>query len=366
MRLIKFTVTACVLISSRMVGADNRPLVERLVLTMEGTANDARGKPPGRAEGVSFSAGRQGQALLVSAENKTLLRWPVAESFDPNRGAVDFWFCPKWPGNDGKPHCLLSDDSAYFRLVKDDGGNLVFVFYRSDWKPSVVLVKPVSDWKSGEWHHLRAEWDVEGKAQLIIDEKVVAEKPMDMKGGNAQVGGNLCIGSSHAGEMLADGLIDELRLFGPPAVSAQQAVLEGKPSLTFSLDGTAQSAEGLKPEKAEGLQWVEGRTGQSARLSEAGKSLLTIPRTERINPRAGVIELWLRPTWDGDEKKSRVIVADSSSYFQLVKTDWRAIAFVYYNSKWESAVSVWAPIDKWKAGEWHFVRLVWDVDDEAV
>ncbi|MBI3923819.1 MAG: hypothetical protein HY318_20525, partial [Armatimonadetes bacterium] len=60
------------------------------------------------------------------------------------------------------------------------------------------------------------------------------------------------------------------------------------------------------------------------------------------------------------------IVADSSSYFQLVKTDWRALAFVYYNSKWESAVSVWAPIDKWKAGEWHFVRLVWDVEDEAV
>lgn len=366
MRVTKLAIVFLALRMAACAPANSAPLVERLSLPMDGTANDARGRTPERAEGVSFSAGHQGQALLVSIEKKTILRWPLADSFDPNRGAVDFWFCPKWPGNDGKPHCLLSDDSAYFRLMKDDGGNLVFVFYRSDWKPSVVLATPVRDWKAEEWRHLRAEWDVEGKAQLVIDDKVVAEKTMDMKGGNAQVGRNLCIGSSHAGEVFADGLIDELRVFGSPISSAQQAVLEGKPTLSFPLDGASQSAEGLKPDKAEGLQWVDGRSEQAARLSEASNSLFTISRTERINPRAGVIELWLRPTWDGDEKKSRVIVADSSSYFQLVKTDWRAIAFVYYNPKWESAVSVWAPIDKWKAGEWHFVRLVWDVEDEAV
>ena len=82
-------------------------------------------------------------------------------NFDKAKGAVEFWYKPDWPSNDGVPHeiaGLFSAASNYFVLQKTVANNLEFRIFASS-TTSNCSVAAGTLWVANQWVHLRIEWD---------------------------------------------------------------------------------------------------------------------------------------------------------------------------------------------------------------
>jgi hypothetical protein len=197
-----------------------------LLLHFDGSYNGAQGES-GTASGTSFVAGKYGQGVLIT--DTATLSYPTAGNFNPQQGAVEFWFQPRWSGQDGAwrvffeiydgPPGNPQAPSNQFLLWSDYfwNGNIP-VFYMSNNSRSTRAAYWTPPWVAGDWHHLAATWAAAEKMRLYVDGKFVESEAttpiLDVVGSVIRVG----FGTAWYGGTQIGGVIDELRISDIPRV----------------------------------------------------------------------------------------------------------------------------------------------------
>ena len=179
-----------------------------LVTPLESVADVASAGGAATA-GVTFPAGRHGQAVLVAGSDS--VSFPTSGSFDPTRGTIEM-------------AVNLNRDIAAF-----EGYDRFFTYRIDDSEQLSMLVTPDLDavyghvmheglqhnalhevsWEAGAWHHLAFTWGPEGQ-RLYADGDLVASNPSAV---TASVGADrIFVGNDDQGWGGIDALIDDLRI----------------------------------------------------------------------------------------------------------------------------------------------------------
>jgi len=146
----------------------------------------------------------------------------------------------------------------------------------------------------------------------------------------------------------------------------QALAADADTTLLLAFEGNA-AADDKKPTAETGVAYEPGVVGKGVRLA-AGCDL-RYESAGIVDPKAGSIEFWLKPDWNGDEKKGRVffqagaafdngltIQIDGANNLRLIVWgDNPATAAVETN--FERGVGVSGA--DWKRGEWHHVAATW-------
>lgn len=179
--------------------------------------------------GTSFVPGRFGEGILIT--DTATLTYEAPGNFDPQQGAIEFWFQPRWSGQDGAFRVFLEiydgppgnpqAPSNQFLLWSDyfwDGQ--IPVFYMSNSSRSTRAGYWTPPWNAGDWHHLAVTWQAGEKMRLYLDGMTTyvesdAKTPvLDVVGEVIRIGfGTPWYGGSQIG-----GVIDELRISDIPRV----------------------------------------------------------------------------------------------------------------------------------------------------
>lgn len=123
----------------------------------------------GSYRGILIEPSKFGKSVLL--DDGDALSFPIKNNFNLDKGTIDFWFKPLWPGNDSKTHYFFNwqKGNASFRIFKyysksKDKSYFVFRVDRSDDKwgevstfsdePSIIM-----QWQPNQWHHVQVFWD---------------------------------------------------------------------------------------------------------------------------------------------------------------------------------------------------------------
>jgi hypothetical protein len=173
------------------------------------------------------------------------LTLPTAGVFDPERGSIELWLRPGWPGDAAERHTFfhLGTDEArsHVTLFKTETATLRFV-YKAAPEAWLGVDAPIAYWQPGSWHHLAATW-LPMRNQVLLLLQVDGAPPRWAVGGArlADVPETLYIGARGPAGQYAQAAVSELRLTHEAIVPLPYAA-GPKPSLKVSIDcagGTA-------------------------------------------------------------------------------------------------------------------------------
>ncbi len=138
---------------------------------------------------------------------------------------------------------------------------------------------------------------------------------------------------------------------GPYAPDAHALVL-------CHFDGSTGS-EVVTGASAKGVTFAPGRFGQGALVT--GSATLSYLTPPLLNPDQGAIEIWVQPSWDGDDGRGYVFVATGAPWangISLFKDGAGNLRFLAWRNGVERGVGYDA--SGWKRNEWHHVAVTWD------
>ena len=198
------------------------------------TASFAKGEAkPLRTKGLAYAPGIDGQAVRLTARDRSLLEYAVKGNVDPDRGTVAMWvkrewnfkadrqpwrslFAFPWPGNAAGER--VGSGALWFWFF----GNVL----RADQSDAEDLYKTCAIPTDDQWVHLVYEWDEEGVRLFVNgkgrDHKSDGASPLAEALRVARL--VLCdrgefksftVGSRGEAERI-DGLIDDLRIYSAP------------------------------------------------------------------------------------------------------------------------------------------------------
>lgn len=186
---------------------------------------------------LSFEAGRQGQAVRLTAD----LRLPAVANISPEAGTLAVWVafdedgaaapprylgCVYGSGPEGWHHSRFSLYAA--------GGRMQLSLWSDDGRTQAIAA-PIDDWAAGSWHHVAATWTGldgrgQGAVQLYLDGREAARAdhvPLKI----SQLGEYLDIGRDSDGSPdYAAGLLDELYVLSRAASPAEIAAAAARPA----------------------------------------------------------------------------------------------------------------------------------------
>jgi hypothetical protein len=178
-----------------------------LLLHFDGEYTGAQGES-GTADGTTFVEGYYQQGVLI--DNSDTLTYTTMGNFNAEAGMVEFWVRPNWDGDDGQMHILFETEvtsTSGIQIGKDGVGTLQFILWTSTKHSGVG--QNVSDWQSGEWHHIVASWR-KNEMAIFIDGR--RRHSIDTAFAPDEVGAWLYIGSAPNLGWQADAVFDELRI----------------------------------------------------------------------------------------------------------------------------------------------------------
>ena len=197
------------------------------------TARGARG--PERAQGLVFAEGKHGQAVRLTRQAKSVLRYAAKDNLVPERGTVSLWFKREWNDTgrspDGKEvwRTLFSNETPVGERI--GSGQLWFWWWgdrlradQSDDDDANVSWRGAA--LSPDWNHLAVTWDEEGvriylngaSGRDISDGSsplASALKTHDLLTFSRQAFRSFFVGSRDGHDQF-DGLIDDLRIYSAP------------------------------------------------------------------------------------------------------------------------------------------------------
>ncbi len=196
---------------------DYPPSKPLLALHFEGTFTGADGEA-GVADGPTFAPGYSGQGALFDF-NETMyylgdtLYYAAANNINREHGQIEFWLKPTWDGDDELSHVFFEVGDTWFNrmlIIKDGANNFRFLVWSADTEYGVAI--HVGHWKADEWHHVRVTWEQDSIA-LSLDEgppvSAFAVLP-------STLAGRLYIGSTTAGSLSAEAVLDEFYIHWQP------------------------------------------------------------------------------------------------------------------------------------------------------
>jgi hypothetical protein len=184
------------------------------------------------------AAGKYGQGFLFDAAGEEVT-FTSNGDFSYRAGAVEFWFQPGYAHDDGVEHRLWTyqvDTDHQFIMRKQSTNQLLFEARNgpggANWTWAQVAPADYS-WRSGDWVHIRAIWDVAAPAgeQLRIYLNGVEPSTSDIGPVFAPLaadwpdGGTLRIGLDSVGNNPAGGVIDEFHLYSTPVAPGPGGVV---------------------------------------------------------------------------------------------------------------------------------------------
>lgn len=113
------------------------------------------------------------------------------------------------------------------------------------------------------------------------------------------------------------------------------------------------------------LAVVAGR--QAARFTSRG--WVTIPTRDHFSPLRGSLEVDVCPDWPTGDRARHTLFHigenDANSHFTLFKLEGPSIRFVVKHDP-STYANIDYPIPAWKPGEWHQVRISWQMADDRL
>jgi len=211
------------------------------------------------------------------------------------------------------------------------------------------------DWLSiGGYDHGHLAWDAYGHL-LVTRENggtVAVVDPAGEEGTNIlQEIGELGSGTGQlSGPTGVTAVGDACTWGGPYAADAHTLLL-------CHFDGTADG-EGGAHASARGVTFVPGKFGEGALV--AGSATLSYATPPLFNPARGAIELWVQPSWDGDDGNGYVFLqsgAELSNGVSLFKDGANNLRFLAWADGAEHGVGY--GVSQWKRGDWHHIAVTW-------
>lgn len=135
---------------------------------------------------------------------------------------------------------------------------------------------------------------------------------------------------------------------------------EAAETLTLWFDGSLAGHQGEAPAAAEGVAFQPGVSGGAAYFPAGSR--LAYPAAGNIDAREGVLELWLRPGWEGDDGKDHHILGWGTSGGLLVGKDAAnnlRLILNRYGAGGAPEVGTSVNVAGWRAGEWRRLRFAW-------
>lgn len=137
--------------------------------------------------------------------------------------------------------------------------------------------------------------------------------------------------------------------------------------LLLPFDGSLSDPAGPAPLRAERLTFVPGRFGEALHLDEGGLLHYRAPAPTLLT--RGSVEFWLRPDWDGADKREHVLLeigdptrppyATTPGYRLRIAHEAGGL-YVWVTDFDDLDKAAWANVEDWRAGEWHHVAATWD------
>jgi len=116
---------------------------------------------------------------------------------------------------------------------------------------------------------------------------------------------------------------------------------------------------------ANGPTFVAGHTGLGVLIDDS--DTLYYQPEGNINPQQGIIELWLKPLWAGNDNQSHVFLDAGNGWYnriRIMKDAANNFRFMVWSPDTEYGVS--QNVYDWVPQEWHYVRVTWQGDTIAL
>lgn len=266
----------------------------------DGSAEATKAAGSGRplaAKNIEFVPGREGEAVKLTRDAKSVLQFSVQGNLNPARGTIAFWYKPLWrPDLDRKEiwRTLLS-------LPRPSGGDRIgsgmlglWIWgqrFRVDRSDDLDTYKTVTGlYRNDDWRHYAVTWD-EARTRIYIDGRRVgnisdAGSPLKAALSRTELDfsspiefTSFFVGCQNTSEQ-ADGLIDDLRIYSAPVEEREVVDLaRASQPFSFGLAGSHFLSNGpirltvtiTRREKPCPLSWkILGPDGAS--ITESGKS----------------------------------------------------------------------------------------------
>ena len=189
---------------------------------------------------LTFLPGVKGKALRIGGELSPLAYASVGNA-DPCRGTVSFWYKPEWAPHERDKWRFLFSFSSVKEQPRIGSGSIRVWSY--DGRPRADPSDPqdrfltLSPFKPDIWHHVAYVW-TETNVVFYVD-GLRKDSVFNKRFGDSAAGFNIFFIGGKKDGYIADGLIDEFRLYTHPLNEAQISALRA--------EFQALSIESVKP-----------------------------------------------------------------------------------------------------------------------
>ncbi len=346
--------------------------------------------------------GRHGTGLALQEGKRFTIR--LNRSLPHESGTIALWVQPNFTPSDERDqvffvipaHAGESHDNWQMQWRSD--GTL---FARAGRMGGSEVHQAGLRFGRGEWMHLAMAWDARNLTLYVDGKRASADVTADL---SAEPGSVIHIGSWGDGSRRADAVIDELCVYdgklsvgeiaelaggatgaalGPSPPGSRQTARPGPlpptdpddPEAVTHLDFETWPVRGgrvVKPRQGpSSVKQVDGKFGQGVEIAAGG---LAFNLRDLFPREAGTVAVWVRPNWDGGHDDSRVffhLPSDSPDsthnyHLQMWGGNLSARAGSMGSDDRPGATGSSGVARDWKAGEWHFLAMVWDADHFAL
>jgi hypothetical protein len=198
------------LVNSNQIAAGE--VAQSLLLPLDGSLLTTDGQAPTQNDGLTFVAGRFGQAVQTSEDDDSRLSYVAANNVDPNEGSLETWVNLAYdlddPAYDDYPRLFSYVIDDEHQLYIEVNADRVTITSRNEGSYYGTWPSPPG-WRSGDWHHLATTWSAStNRIAVYYDCVLVDEGDFPTLTGSAD---HFHLGSAESWAVM-DAAFDDVRL----------------------------------------------------------------------------------------------------------------------------------------------------------